>query len=197
MIGKLGRCEREKTKSTTQTHPDLRREQGRRDSQILKNKRARQRTFMKHCEQTWNGTAIIGDPTGRNVPLHHLHNGSNTNTKTLNDEIIGGKSDGYRLFHSQVFFHRFRVQTSANVVHATRSEDRTPCRTHIFLSVAHLITDHHTHLRVAQVWDVFAPLAHLQSHPLTTCCIDHHLMCLTHVLPFLPHHLRLHRLHCL
>ena len=28
------------------------------------------------------------------------------------------------------------------------------CRTHIFLSVAHLITDHHTHLRAAQVWDV-------------------------------------------
>ena len=30
----------------------------------------------------------------------------------------------------------------------------TPCRTHIFLSAAHMITDHHTHLRVAQVWDV-------------------------------------------
>ena len=34
------------------------------------------------------------------------------------------------------------------------NEDRTPWRTHIFLSVAHLNTDHHTHLRVAQVWDV-------------------------------------------
>ena len=43
---------------------------------------------------------------------------------------------------------------SANVVHATGREDRTPCRTHIFLSVAHSITDHRTHLRVAQVWDV-------------------------------------------
>ena len=34
------------------------------------------------------------------------------------------------------------------------SEDRTLRRTHFFLSVSHLITDHHTHLRVAQVWDV-------------------------------------------
>ena len=30
----------------------------------------------------------------------------------------------------------------------------TPRRTHIFLNVTHVITDHHTHLRVAQVWDV-------------------------------------------
>ena len=100
---------------------------------------------MTHCESTWNG---------KRLP-HHLHNnGGNTNTKTL--EInIGGKCDGYRLFQSHSgFFHRVRVQTLANVVHAKGSEDRTPLRTHIFLSIAHLITDHHTHLRSAQVWDV-------------------------------------------
>ena len=33
--------------------------------------------------------------------------------------------------------------------------------------------------------------AHLKSHPLTTCFIDHSMMCLTHFLPFVPHHLRL------
>ena len=91
---------------------------------------------MKHCEQTWNGTAQIGKPTGRKLSLHHLsNNGSNTNTKTLNGEITsGGKSDGYRLFPSHIgFFHRFHVQTLANVVHATEGEDRTPRRTHIFL----------------------------------------------------------------
>ena len=39
------------------------------------------------------------------------------------------------------FFHRFRVQTSANVVHATEGGDRTRRRPRIFLSVvsvAHL-----------------------------------------------------------
>ena len=52
--------------------------------------------------------------TGRKLLLLHLHNnGGNTNTKTrngantktLNGEIlIGGKSDGYRLFQSHVGF---------------------------------------------------------------------------------------------
>ena len=70
-----------------------------------------------------------------------------------------------------------------------RREDSTSCRTHIFLIVAHF--DHHTHLRVARV----APLRILKSPPFTTCFIDHSLMCLTHFLPFVPHHLRLHLQH--
>ena len=59
---------------------------------------------MEHCEQTWNGTAKIGDPTGRKLRLHHLHNnGGNTNTKTLNGKInIGGKSGCSRLFQSHI-----------------------------------------------------------------------------------------------
>ena len=40
---------------------------------IPKNERAKGHS-MKHCEQTWNGTAKIGDPTGRKLPLHQLHN---------------------------------------------------------------------------------------------------------------------------
>ena len=59
---------------------------------------------MKHCEQTWNGTVKIRDPTGRKLLLHHLRkNGGDTNTKTLNGKInISGKSDGHRLFQSHV-----------------------------------------------------------------------------------------------
>ena len=71
------------------------------------------------------------------------------NTKTLNGEITngdltsGGKSSCYRLFANSLWqppckilahsfmFHRFRVQTLANVVHATVGEDRTPRPTHI------------------------------------------------------------------
>ena len=52
----------------------------------------------------------LEDPTGRKLPLHHLHNnGGNTNTKRLNGEINrGGKSDGYRPFQSHiVLIHRF------------------------------------------------------------------------------------------
>ena len=68
-------------------------------------------------------------------------------------------------------------------MHATGSEDRTPRRTHIFLSVAHF--DHHTHMRVAQdltghMFGTRCTSAHLESHPLTTCFIDHSLTCLTH-----------------
>ena len=61
---------------------------------------------MKHCEQTWNGTTQIVDPTGRKLPLHHLRkNGGNTNTKTLNGKInTDGKNDGYRLFQNQKVF---------------------------------------------------------------------------------------------
>ena len=44
--------------------------------------------------------------------------------------------------------------TSGPTQPPAQNEDRTPRRTHIFLSVAHLITDRHTHLRAAQVWDV-------------------------------------------
>ena len=44
-----------------------------------------------------------------------------------------------------------------------QTEDRTPRRTHIFLTAAHLITDHHTHMRVAQVWDVLHLCASEQS----------------------------------
>ena len=47
-----------------------------------------------------------------------------------------------------VFFHRFRVHTLANVVHATEGEDGTPRRTHTFfslVSVAHLIALSHAH----------------------------------------------------
>ena len=109
-----------------------------------------------------------------NVVYHH-HNGGNTNTKTLNGEIkIGGKSDGYRHFQSHiVVFTDFCVQLLGNVVHATESEDRTPCRTHIFLSVARF--DHHTHLRVAQgldgsmfhrpLFDVLDPFLSFDSTP--------------------------------
>ena len=73
---------------------------------------------MKHCEQTWSGRVKIGKPTGRNLPLHHLHKmGGNTNIKTLNgvntmtpngeitngtvingENTSGTKSDDYRLF---------------------------------------------------------------------------------------------------
>ena len=59
----------------------------------------------------------IGKPTGRKLPLHHLHNnGGNTNTKTLNgantktrngEITIGGKCDGYRLFQSHIGFFFF------------------------------------------------------------------------------------------
>ena len=65
---------------------------------------------------------------------HHEH-------QDISGEInIGGKGDGHRLFQSNMgfFFHSFRVQTTANVVHVTACEDRTPRRTHIFLSVAHI-----------------------------------------------------------
>ena len=121
----------------------------------------------------------LGRPTGRNLPLHHPHNnGGNTNTKMLNGKInIGGKSDDYRLCQKPCrFFRRFREQTLAKVVHATECEDRTLRRTHIFLSVAHLITDHHTHLRCGSSLGCVAPWRMLK--------IIHSkhasLMCLTH-----------------
>ena len=136
MISKLDRCEREKISSPPRSVSEFFNEK--KDDKTLTSRSTRERAkdhSMKHREQTWTGTAQIGDPTCRKLPLHELHNkGGNTSTKTLNSKInIGGDSDGYRLFQSRVdFFRRYRVQTSANVVHATGGEHRTPCRTHNF-----------------------------------------------------------------
>ena len=114
---------------------------------------------MKPCEQTWDGTAKIGKPIGRKLFLHHLHNnGGKTNTKTLNFELnIGGKSDGYRLFQSHIdCFHRFRVQTLANV-HTTggKTEHLVACT---FFSLLHTLTTTRTCVWLkdltAHVWDV-------------------------------------------
>ena len=149
---------------------------------------------MKRCEQKWSGRVKIGTPTGRNLlPQHPHNNGGNTNTKTLSgantktldgDITSGGKSDGYRLFANPMwqslcakflrilrFFHRFRVQASANAVHATVSEDNTSSHAHFSLSlvsVAHIRAPltFHPHMRVAQ--DMILTCctsARLQSHP--------------------------------
>ena len=166
----------------------------------------------KHCEQTWNGTARIGKPTGRKLPLHHLHNnGGNTNTKTrngantktLNGEIlIGGKSDGYRLFQSHVgFFHRFRVLT---LFPSECRADRSPRRTQRFSQCrAHLTITRVCGSRLkaqdftSQTFGTCCSSAHRKSHPLTACFIDHSSTCLTHFHHFVPRHLLPHRQHCL
>ena len=79
-------------------------------------------------------------------------------------------------------------------------EDRTLCRTHIVLSVAH-IWPSHAHACGSRAWrlkfGMCCTFAHLRSHPLTTWIIGHFLMCLTHFLPSVRHHLRQHRQHCL
>ena len=89
MIRKLDRCEREKISSPPRTNSRFLNEN--KDDRTLTSRRTRERAkdhSMKHCDQTWNGTARIGDPTGRKLPLHHLHdNGGNTNTKTLHGKI--------------------------------------------------------------------------------------------------------------
>ena len=167
MISKLDRCERaEFFKSTTQNLTVLRQEQGRQKVYILKNKRARQRPFdealradLEWHSQHWK--THCSHSSSSSSPQQWWH--GNTNTKTLNGEInIGGRVMATDSFKAIQIFHRFRAQTLANVVHATESEDRPLRRTHIFLSVAHLFTDQHTHLRVAQVWDVLHLCAFLQ-----------------------------------
>ena len=56
--------------------------------------------------------------------------------------------------HGFTVFHGFLDKGTAMVERRTdKNTHKTPRRTHIFLSVAHLITDHHTHVRLAQVLD--------------------------------------------
>ena len=129
MIGKLDRCEREKCQTH---HAKL--------SQVFdENKEDRTPMFRrtrghakdhstKHCEQTWNGTAhiittMVATRASRlsivRTPRHSVARSQ------LVERVIA--TEPYRNF-SQVF----RIQTSANVVHASGGEDRTPCRTNIF-----------------------------------------------------------------
>ena len=110
---------------------------------------------MKHCEQTWNGTAKISKPPGRKLPLHHLHNsGGNANTKTLEGEIrIGGKSDGPQTLSTHI---GLSSQISRTDISECRACDWAVKTQHLvartFYSVSRTL-DHHTHLLVAQGLD--------------------------------------------
>ena len=184
---------RKDCKSTTETPTDIRREQGRHNSYIPKNERARQRPFDEalRADLEWHSP---------NWKTHWSQTSSSSSAATM----VATRTPGYSMARSTLvervmaqsrigFFHRFRVQTLANVVHVMAEEDRTPCRTHIF-SVSRTLTIIRTCVWLkgltAQV-SMCRTFAHLKSHPLTTCVIDHALMCPTHFLPFVPHHLRL------
>ena len=110
------------------------------------------------------------------------------------------ESEGYRLFQNLFFFQRIRVQPLSYIVNVTRREHRTFHCTYSQFSLT-CTTDHHTHPRVVHWPDVsslgFVSLWRiLRVVTFGTCFIDHSLMCLTHCLPFVPYHVRLHPLHC-
>ena len=153
MIGKLDRCEREKTLCRPRKLSQIFDENE--DDRIPKNERARQRPFDEALRADLEWHSPDWKLNRRKLPHHHLHNnGGNTNTKTLNGEItIGGKSGGYRLFQSHIGFFFTDFACRHQRMSCTRRRVKTEhlvARTFL-LSVAHF--DHHTHLRV-QVWDV-------------------------------------------
>ena len=152
---------------------------------------------MKHREQTWSGTDKIGDPTGRKL-LHHLHNnGGNTNTKTLNGKInIGGKS-GYRSFQSHVDFSQIS-RTDISECRARVGRAKTEHLVARIFSHCCALDHRLSHeLACGSSLGCVAPLRILQSHPLTTCFIDHSLTCFTDFHHFVPRHLRFRRPLCL
>ena len=113
---------------------------------IPKRLRERQRPFDETIDQILSGNVGIGKPTGRRHPPHLQQIGSSQENGTDHNKENGKISNGGRVLNTVSFqsvssFVRilhirsfFRVQTLANVVHATGGEDRTPRRTHIFLS---------------------------------------------------------------
>ena len=142
-------------KPTAKILASLRQEQGRQNSFIPKNERMRQRPFdeASRAELEWmsqNWKTCFSQPSSSSSSQQY-----GANTKTLNSmarspmarsqvvervkatdslQTLRG-SHFARLLRFRRFLHRFRVQTLANVVHATVSEDRTPRRTHIFPSL--------------------------------------------------------------
>ena len=75
MIDKLDRREREKMLSPPRKLSQIFDEN--KDDRTLIFRRTREHGTdhsMKHCEQTWHGTAKIGKPSGGKLPPHHLHN---------------------------------------------------------------------------------------------------------------------------
>ena len=121
MTSKLDRCEREKTSS-----PPLKISQFFDKNEEDQTRKRAKDSSMKHCEQTGNGTAMIGDPIGRKLPLHHLHtNGVNTKTRrsmarsTLVERVMA--IDYLRIS---------RIDNSECRARPGESEDRTLCRTH-------------------------------------------------------------------
>ena len=102
MIGKLDRCEREKTLCPPRKLSQIFDEN--KDDRIPKNDRARQRRFDEALRADLEWHSPDWKLNRRKLPHHHLHNnGGNTNTKTLDGEIqIGGKSGGCRLFQSHM-----------------------------------------------------------------------------------------------
>ena len=190
MIDKLDRCEREKDfKSTTQLLAGLRRKRGRQNVYIPKNERARQRPF----DEAWRADLEWHSP---NWKTHWSQTSSSSSSQQRwqheHQDTQWRDQNWWEEWWQQtlskphrILVHRFRVQTIANVVHANGCQNRTLRPTHMFLSVAHLWPSHAPACG-SRAWrlkfGMCCTFAHLNSHPLTTCFIDHSLMCLTHFL---------------
>ena len=181
----------------------------------------RQEQGLQNCEQNWNGWVNIGKLAGRNLlPPHHQHNkGGNTNTETLSMartprhsmarspmarsqvvervmatdslQILCG-SHFARFLHIRRIFHRFRVQTLANVVHATVKTEHIVARTFFSVLSVSRTFEHlwppHAHARGSWwrydcgVLHICAPsLKVMHSHSIFN---DHSSTCLTHLQHF-------------
>ena len=147
MTSKLDRCEGEKISvgSTTHNLTVLQREQGRRNAHTPKNERARQTLFNEALRAEIANFLFINFTTMVTTRTPRL----SMARSTLVERVM--TADSFKVID---FFHRLRAQTLANVVHVTGVKtEHLLART--FFCVAHLITNHHTHLRVTQVWNVW------------------------------------------
>ena len=116
-------------KPTTQVLASLPQEQGRQNSFYPKNERTRQRPFDEELQAKLEW---LSHNWRTNFAQSFFCSSFSQNAKKPNGEITNGEiRNGESVFF---FSEKFHVQTLANVVHATVSEDTTPRRTHIFLS---------------------------------------------------------------
>ena len=183
-----------------QTLTILQREQGRQNVKIPKNGRALQRPFNEalradqewHSQNSrshWSNTSSSSSPQKwwwhehQDDQWQDQHRWKEWWTQTL--------SKTYRIVFTDFACRHYRMSCTRREVKTEHLVART------FFSVLRTWSQIITRTCVRLKCGMCCTFAHLKSHPLTTCFIDHSLLCLTHVLLFVPHHLPPHRLRCL
>ena len=181
-------------KSTTQTFTSLHQEQGR-QRPLDEALRADMESHSPNWKSYWSQTSSPSSSQQWWQHEHQRHPMARTPRHSMARSQLVERvmaTDSFKATQVFFFFTGFayrheRMSCTRRVVKTEHLVART------FFSVSRTF-DHHTHMSVAQdltgqMFGMCCTFAHLESHPLTLCFIDHSLTGLTHFNHFVPRHI--------